>query len=720
MEGAGCERRSGEGDAGRAGCGAVRVGACYQGFDAGGLLKAALRHAVYRAGRLVSDQAMNWWDNDPVAPVAEEWWKNDPVEMQPTALAKAPSFDPLGNPVGFDDEGRPDGSTIDRSRLAKIADDTVRAVAHGATFGFADRMAAAAEAATGIGGKGGDYAGNFAAERARTAAQEPGATVVGNVAGALAVPVGGAARLVAAAPGALGKITASGALGAGMGAVQGVGDAPDLTDTVDVGAHVAQGAKYGGVIGAALPGVAAGVGAGYRALAGRTHLPDGVNAIAAERLAKAAQADREGVENLSRLGPEALLADAGPSLQGLAQGVATKPGEGRTTLVQALRTRNEGTNARIGADVESALGPAQSPNMAAEGLKARRTAIHEELPAVFEQAPPVDTRAALAFVGAKLDKAVGPERAALLKAREYLMEGGPTGLPMPVANAEKLANAKIALSSLVEHGDPSIGVTPGALAKAEGVTKRTIGLLDDALRRQVPGYASVMDRSSNMAKAIDGIERGQGLLKSGEGAIRPDDFARALGKATSEETASMRVGARASIDRALGTKANDLQALRQELQGEGGWNQAKLAMLFGEDPAAALAATVDRNAQFRSTYGKVVEGSKTAETAAAGKELDAAVAPVEPKLPKSTTAVGLALNTAETVLRKIAQGQADFAGEKTRANIAKVLAMPAGPQRETILMQLLKRADIVDAAGQRIGNAAALLTGAGALSAARQ
>jgi hypothetical protein len=81
----------------------------------------------------------------------------------------------------------------------------------------------------------------------------------------------------------------------------------------------------------------------------------------------------------------------------------------------------------------------------------------------------------------------------------------------------------------------------------------------------------------------------------------------------------LRQGARAELDRVVGTNANDLVALRNHVKGEGDWNQTKLAQVFGEDRARAIIGSVDRETAFRNAYDKIVQNSQTAQREAASK-----------------------------------------------------------------------------------------------------
>jgi len=123
----------------------------------------------------------------------------------------------------------------------------VRGAADIMSFGTADRIAALAEAKTGIGGQQGDYAGNLAAERARDL-QDPTARFVGQGVGALAIP--GAASTIPRAAGLM----------AAQGAAYGAGSSPDYTNVPQVLGNAARVGGVGALAGGAGGMVARGVG----------------------------------------------------------------------------------------------------------------------------------------------------------------------------------------------------------------------------------------------------------------------------------------------------------------------------------------------------------------------------------------------------------------------------------------------------------------------------
>lgn len=75
----------------------------------------------------------------------------------------------------------------------------------------------------------------------------------------------------------------------------------------------------------------------------------------------------------------------------------------------------------------------------------------------------------------------------------------------------------------------------------------------------------------------------------------------------------MAVGTRGAIDQAVGTRRNDLTAMQNLLQGEGGWNTANLAQLHGQAPVDRIVGAVNREAAFEQANRRIVEGSQTAQ-----------------------------------------------------------------------------------------------------------
>jgi hypothetical protein len=83
----------------------------------------------------------------------------------------------------------------------------------------------------------------------------------------------------------------------------------------------------------------------------------------------------------------------------------------------------------------------------------------------------------------------------------------------------------------------------------------------------------------------------------------------------------LRQGARAEIERIVGTNANDRVALQRLIKGEGDWNRERLATLFGQDRADRLIRVLDNERTFAETSHAVTKNSASAERIGAMNEL---------------------------------------------------------------------------------------------------
>ncbi len=140
--------------------------------------------------------------------------------------------------------------------------------------------------------------------------------------------------------GLLPRVLGFGAEGAAYGAAHEAGNtySGNPMDYVDA---AKRGATTGAAIGAALPVLGSAVGGAYRF--GSSFLGprvEGASRGASALLRNAAMADEAGLRNLSHLGPDAMLVDAGPAMLGLGQGAGTGVGPGRSELVNSLTTRD--------------------------------------------------------------------------------------------------------------------------------------------------------------------------------------------------------------------------------------------------------------------------------------------------------------------------------------------------------------------------------------------
>ncbi len=185
--------------------------------------------------------------------------------------------------------GRPGAETLtpgeELGRSFRAVDDVARSVASGATLGFADEIAAAANSAFGPD----TFAENLEAERARDLEIDPRIKVAGEVAGtvATAVATGGAAPAfgLTAAPRTIAGFAGRGALEGGVfGGISGFGRGEGLENRVFNAVH-------GGLVGAGTGGALGGL---VRGLVGGSARPT-VQAVSDEAQAAYQAAENAGV-----------------------------------------------------------------------------------------------------------------------------------------------------------------------------------------------------------------------------------------------------------------------------------------------------------------------------------------------------------------------------------------------------------------------------------------
>lgn len=575
-----------------------------------------------------------------------------------------------------------------------------RILENGVLMGLGDRARAGMDAIIGKG----DYGSNLKNEQAQTGqfeADHPIAAPVISGVGSVAAPIG---VLGAASKGVgLGAKTLYGAgAGAGIGSLQGGLSSPDWTNVPQTAKDTAVGAGVGGLLGGALPLTGAAIGSGYNAIANALAKPDGISRGASRHLIEALSADGAPAvqSRVAQLGPDAMLSDAGPAFLGKAQGASLNSDEGRSILASALTGRNEGTNQRIMSDVNRVLGPAEDPQTVTNAIRARRSEVDSHAyPAALENAPEVRVAPILTELDYLIPRAVGSEQRALTNLRQMMTREDPlTGARVSQNDAEVLHKVKQELDNVIQYDAPGLGVPAGALTRQQGALRYMRGQVNNALETQVPGYAEANRQSAALARRGDAVEAGTQYLGSGKTTPSPDRFAAEFDPLSQGEKIAFAKGSRGNIERVLGTKANDLQALRSELQGEGGWNTAKIGTVHGQEAADELAASVDRNLKFRDTYNKVVENSQTAQRQAAARNMKPEPSSETPLVNPNMSATGLLATGAKKALGTALNAMRPDP-TKSFGEVARILSAQ-GSERDRHLMSL------IDALSRRQGNAA--------------
>lgn len=632
----------------------------------------------------------------PNAAAAVAAFQKMSAPAQPAKTESVPQTDAMGNFTGMTEAPAGGGMGYGQQmrNVGDFLDKGARMIANGATFGLADKLAGGADYLTGAAPS---YDAGVRGQRAQTEAireAHPVAAALSEAGGGLASGAGlvrgGVTLAGRVGTGLLPRVLGYGAEGAAYGAAHGAGNtySDELSDYLK---NAGKSATVGAMVGSGLPIIGSAARALYRT--GAAFLGprvEGAGRGASALLRGAAQADEQGLRNLSQLGPEAMLPDAGPAMLGLAQGAGTGTGAGRSELINVLRDRDVGTAQRLARSLDQHLGPAPVPSQVEAGLRADRSALGPAYEDALNQARAVDTQSIVNQIEGMIPNVRGDARAALQRVRNDLFitdARGNTGVPDPHPRA------------LLETRKAIDGITG---ATQDRNVQRVLGdvrkMVDDELTAKVPGIKTADSNFAESMRQSEALERGQNILDSGKSAVRPQELAAELVKGANSQGVTagpsavpvrIRQGARADIDRRVGTNINDLTQLERTFGTPQDWNHQKLGMVFGEGPRDRVAADIAANRQFRDTYQKIVQNSQTAQRMEAADALKGAQGG---NIPTDLTATSLSLKAINGIA-KLLSGQSNM---NTRDEVGRLLARQ-GPDARRLAMELLNSAQVTGA-----------------------
>ncbi|WP_292602640.1 hypothetical protein, partial [Mesorhizobium sp.] len=436
-----------------------------------------------------------------------------------------------------------------------------------------------------------------------------------------------------------------------------------------------------------MPGIGQLVGKGVGAVAQRY---GGPAMSAAERMfGRAAVADSalDMAPRLQALGDRAMPMDLGPNLQRQAGALAATPGEGQSIVRSAIAARDAAANARIAQGLGRELGPARMPSQIAEEIAANQRALGPAYEEAFQNARAVNAEPIANNLDAMATRLRGDAQRAVQRVRGML---NVTGTDVLDPNPQTLFQTRNAIDGMME------GMTDGNAIRALTATRQQI---NRELERAVPSIRRVDARFAELARQNDALGRGQQALDSGRTAPRPAELQAEINNGAlpqgdmlgpSAVPLRLRQGARAEIDRIVGTNANDRIALQRFVKGEGDWNRDRLAALFGQGRANRIIAILDRERTFADTSGIVTRNSETAARAAAMQD----IAPQKGNPGIVHSALNLRFgDTAADAVDKVIGGAKSASQRAANTELARLLTSndPAAAARTVQLVQAAQR-----------------------------
>jgi hypothetical protein len=333
---------------------------------------------------------------------------------------------------------------------------------------------------------------------------------------------------------------------------------------------------------------------------------------------------------------------------GLGQGAGTGTGAGRTALVNALRERDANTGQRLAEALDTNLGPAPVPSRIEANLNGSRAQVAQDYEPALANARAVNTQPLAEQLDTLAVNLRGPEQRAVRQVRDMLdIPGAPGNLdPHPRA----LLSTRHAIDGMMASE------TNPQVVRQLDEARRAV---DAELAQAVPGIKDIDAQFAELSRQSGALQRGSQVLDSGKTAIRPvelaDEIAQgALPQGTqigpSAAPVRLREGARAEIDRLVGTNVNDLNALERKIGTPQDWNSQKLETIFGEGPVANVAKALMDNRRFRQSYQDIVQNSQTAQRTEAAASMRGAEGG---NVPHDVTLTGVGLKALNMVAKAI-------------------------------------------------------------------
>ena len=464
-----------------------------------------------------------------------------------------------------------------------------------------------------------------------------GSSLAGRV-GAV-MPTNIATRAIGSGGSLAARMARGAAVGAGAGAIQGFAEGENGFG--DRAANAGVSAAFGGVIGGAVPFVADKARAGLRnisdwrtgrALSGQLASDLGVSPQAATQLSGAIGGDDAAMmaANIRAAGPDAMLADAGPSVQGALDAAMQRPGAVLRLGMQRIEDRAAKSLSRITSAFDEVLGKPVGADTAQgairHGTSGARTAAYE---AAYSR--PID----YAGPGRKLEAMLPRVPAKAINDANLLMKlDGDTSrqIMAEIADDGTVAFRQMPdvrqwdyIKRALDHAASS-GEGQGALGGQTALGRAYQGLsrtIRDTLKEAVPEYGAALDTAADAIKRVQGIETGYSLLRTGTTREAVSD---ALKGATGPEREAIKQGLRDYLDDTLANvrsvisdpnvDAREAKKAIGELTSRAA--REKMSLLLGKD-APTLYAALDEAQKALGLRAAVAQNSKTAARLAYGE-----------------------------------------------------------------------------------------------------
>jgi hypothetical protein len=475
--------------------------------------------------------------------------------------------------------------------------------------------------------------------------------------------------------GVIGKTLAGVAEGAGWGAASNVGN--NYGSLEEKVAAAGEGALYGGATGGVASAALQALPPAMRALLGQrfdtnasisdgTRLNNAAQEIAENALGPSNQrAAQDTLSRMAEMGDDTLALNANRRLGAAAQGIVRKPDfntsantETSSDIVRnAVEAQMDGRSGRIAAGVNDAIGKnADDAASIIERAKEEISDTRPEYSKILEGKPvkPSD-RTAIIRAAQKAGKSLDKTKAGTALERYTQPETWPT-------DAQSLINMRNDINDLAKD-------YPYAAQAFHDVNRA----INARLSKMTGGKGGKFDQ----LQAIQ--SKNKQTLKDVEAAkdfFNKDTPARIvtanLAKATPEGRDVMTKVSRDSFDQTIRGPGNDITNLHKAMGRHGNATvRDNIEAVWGTKARDQLTNLVESEASKTADYGRIIGGSKTAETQGAAMALDESLGNV----PLATTPTGVLKSLAQVAMQKRLISNGGMRGDASRQAIAKVTTL---------------------------------------------
>lgn len=343
----------------------------------------------------------------------------------------------------------------------------------------------------------------------------------------------------------------------------------------------------------------------------------GVRALA-DMLRKTGMPEAELRAKLGELGVDANLMDANPGVLQAGQQIYSKGGVGRDVLAETLTARDRQGAGDTQVSLRRNLGPEVNETATLDALQQRLSDLGEQQrqAARSGQTQPADVSSIVQEIDTRLATEKSPEvRRALEQMRDqlHIKKTAPTQPDVTETASEPILSTRQAIDESLYDASGQLKAGIGRKEKQARLDVRSkINEQLDVANPTLRAKDAEIEAAAKEKQAY-GTGRDDVISKGGKTAS-PEEFAQVWDKMSTGERQTALKGLTRTIDEIVGTTGNDRVALKKIITGEGKWNHQKIAQVIGEEKAADLMRTLERQSVFQNTKNKVMENSKTAET----------------------------------------------------------------------------------------------------------